>query len=99
MDVQQEVKKSIDEKQDKLIEQLQKNQKAITRGLLDKIPAPEPQLGIDSKPALKSNLDKGFNKDEIETLIKQGFAPPLQIMEDHINDEIDIDEQNHGYSV
>lgn len=35
MDIQQEVKKTIDEKQNELIEQLQKNQKAITSGLED----------------------------------------------------------------
>ena len=44
------------------------------------------------KAPLSANLDKSFNKDELETLIKQGYAPPSQIMEDQINDEIDIDE-------
>lgn len=28
------------------------------------------------------------------TLIKQGFTPPSQILEDQINDKIDIDEYN-----
>ena len=96
IDVQKEVKKSIDEKQGKLIAELQKNQKAITRGLLDKIPALEPQQAIGSKPALISNLDKGFNKDEVETLTKQGFAPPSQIMEEHSNDEVDLEEYDKG---
>ena len=35
IDVQKSVQKSIDEKQDELIEQLQKNQRAITSGLED----------------------------------------------------------------
>ena len=35
IDVQKSVKESIDKKQDELIEQLQKNQKAITSGLED----------------------------------------------------------------
>ena len=35
IDVQKSVKESIDKKQDKVIEQLQKNQKAITSGLED----------------------------------------------------------------
>ena len=35
IDVQKSVKESIDEKQDELIEQLQKNQRAITSGLED----------------------------------------------------------------
>lgn len=30
----------------------------------------------------------------METLIKQGFTPPLQILKDQINDKIDIDEYN-----
>lgn len=91
IDVQKVIKKAIDQKQDKLIAEIQKNRKAITQGLLDKIPAQE-QLAIEPKSPLLVNLDKGFHKNEMETLIKQGYAPPSQIMEDQINDEIDIDE-------
>lgn len=61
IDVQKEVKKSIDDKKDKLSEQLQKNQKAITSGLEDlamlallhQLPAPtipaSPKLSISYK--------------------------------------------------
>lgn len=76
-----------------MIEQLQKNQKAITLGLLDKIAAPE-QLAMEPKTPLMANLDKGFNKNERESLMKQGYAPQSQVMEDHINDEVDLDEYN-----
>ena len=48
-----------------MIEQLQKNKRALTRGLLNKVRAPETQLSIASKQALTSSLDKGFNKDKI----------------------------------
>lgn len=91
IDIQKVIKKAIDQKQDKLIAEIQKNRKAITQGLLDKIPAQE-QLAVEPKSPLLVNLDKGFHKNEMETLIKQGYAPPSQIMEDQINDEIDIDE-------
>ena len=37
IDVQKSIKESIDEKQDELIEQLQKNQRALTSGLEDLI--------------------------------------------------------------
>ena len=60
LDVQKNVKESIDKKQDELIEQLQKNQKAITSGLDDlilyqKLPetsAQDTKLPIDYKPAM-----------------------------------------------
>ena len=81
---QEKTKQTIDDKQDKLIEQLQKNQKAITSGLeniemLAIQPQPQPQqatkLPIGYKPTMlmsnyESNLDKGFDDDELETMMK-----------------------------
>ena len=58
---QEEVKQKIDEKQDKMLEQLQKNQKALTSGLEDiammqYLPDVQPQqtapLPIDYKPEM-----------------------------------------------
>ena len=84
-------------KQDEIIEQLQKNQKAITSGLEDMVifqqlpetPAQETKLPIDYKPAMmpesppkyKSDLDKGFNSDEITTLIKHNLITPSDLLE------------------
>ena len=77
---QEAVKQTIDEKQDKLLEQLQKNQKALTTGLEDlalmqqlpnEQPSKEPtKLPLDYKPEMmkpqyKSDLDKGFTSEEI----------------------------------
>ncbi|XP_068714194.1 uncharacterized protein PF3D7_1120000-like [Montipora foliosa] len=78
IDTQKSVKETIDEKQDKLIEQLEKNQKAITSGLenvfiLNQLPEqidePKTTLPIDYKPLMmaekhkyKSDMDKGFNE-------------------------------------
>ena len=79
-----EQQKKTDEKQDKVIEQLQKNQKAITSGLedlamLQQLPETSTQtskLPVDYKPAMmekspifRSNLDSGFSSDEMKTLM------------------------------
>ena len=95
---QEKTKQTIDNKQDKLIEQLQKNQKAITSGLenIEMLaiqpgqpqPQPQPQqatkLPIGYKPAMmkssyESNLDKGFNDDEIEIMMEYELIPPSSV--------------------
>ena len=93
---QEDVKQKIDEKQDKMLEQLKKNQLAITSGLedltmLQQLPdAPQPQttkLPIDYKPAmmektpkLQSNMDDGFSTDEIQTLMKYNLYAPSDVL-------------------
>jgi len=73
---QEEVKQTIDEKQDEMLEQLQKNQKALTSRvedllMLQHLPDAKPQeatkLPLDYKPAMmepqyKSDLDTDFLK-------------------------------------
>ena len=57
---QEDVKQKIDEKQDKMLQQLQKNQKALTSGLEDlvmlqnlpEVQQPTTKLPIDYKPAM-----------------------------------------------
>ena len=96
IDVQKSVKDSIDDKQDELIEQLQKNQKAITSGLEDLIiynqlpetSAQDTKLAIDYKPTMmdesppkyRSDLDKGFNTDDIKTLMSYNLFAPCDIL-------------------
>ena len=93
---QEDVKQKIDEKQDKMLEQLKKNQLAITSGLedltlLQQLPdVPQPQttkLPIDYKPAmmektpkLQSNMDDGFTTDEIQTLMKYNLYAPSDVL-------------------
>lgn len=73
----EDVKQKIDEKQDKMLKQLQKNQKALTSGLGDimmgrQLPDVQLQttkLPIDCKPTMlgpqyKSDMDSGFDGDE-----------------------------------
>ena len=112
IDVQKSVQKSIDEKQDELIEQLQKNQRAITSGLEDVIlyqQLPETsrqdqiqdtKLPIDYKPEMmsespyKSNLDKGFNSDEVKTFMYYDLPPPSDLLKLVKKGDVDFDEFN-----
>ena len=89
-----EQQKKTDEKQDKVIEQLQKNQKAITSGLedlamLQQLPESSTQtskLPVDYKPAmmekspkLQSNLYGGFSSDEMQTLMAYNLYAPSDV--------------------
>ena len=106
---QEETKQTIDEKQDKLIEQLEKNQKAITSGLEDiamltyqpetkpQPQLPEAKLPIGYKPSMmspdvKSNLDAGFDYDEIQKLIQYDLAPPSSVLQASMQGDIDIND-------
>ena len=114
IDVEKSVKQSIDIKQDKMIEKLKENQKAITSGfenliLYAQLPEinyptslPENKLPIDYKPAMmteiqkqqqdESDLDKGFNLNEIEILIKYEMYAPSDVFKALKNKKIDFDE-------
>ena len=106
---QEDVKQKIDEKQDKMLEQLQKNQKALTSGLVDllilqQLPDEQPQttkLPIDYKPAMmepkiKSDIDTGFDKDEIQKLMKYGLYTPSDVLKASIDGSLDIDEYDNN---
>ena len=93
---QEDVKQKIDEKQDKMLEQLKRNQLAITSGLedltmLQQLPdVPQLQttkLPIDYKPAMmektpkfQSNMDDGFTTDEFQTLMKYNLYTPSDVL-------------------
>ena len=100
---QEETKQTIDEKQDKLIEQLEKNQKALTSGLEDiamltyqpETQSPEAKLPIGYKPLMmsldvESNLDAGFDIDEIQKLMQYDLAPPSSVLKASMQGDIDI---------
>ena len=103
---QEDVKQKIDEKQDKMLEQLQKNQKALTSGLenlimFQQLPDEQPQevtkLPIDYEPEMmktefKSDIDKGFDKDEIQKLMEYKLSPPSDVLKASIDRTLDIDE-------
>ena len=93
---QEDVKQKIDEKQDKMLEQLKRNQLAITSGLedltmLQQLPdVPQLQttkLPIDYKPAMmektpkfQSNMDDGFTTDEFQTLMKYNLYASSDVL-------------------
>ena len=111
---QDDVKEAIDEKQDKMLEQLQKNQKALTSGLEDllmfqQLPDEKQQetklpIGYEPemlKPKFKSDFDKDFDVDEIQKLTKYGLYAPSDVLKASINGTLDIDEydQNLGIKI
>ena len=107
---QEEVKEAIDEKQDKLLEQLQKNQKALTSGLEDilmfqQLPDEKQQevtklpIGYEPemlKPGFKSDLDKEFDADEIQKLTKYRLYTPSDVLKASIDGTLDFDEYNEN---
>ena len=85
IEVQKNIKESIDNKQDKVIEQLQKNQKAITSGLEDiaimnalpalQAPIETTKLLMDYKPILMDDIDgEPEKKPSYKSDIDEGFT-------------------------
>ena len=99
---QEAVKQTIDEKQDKMLKQLQENQKALKSGFEDLLmiqqsPDIQPQetasLPVDYKPKMfKADIDSGFNADEVEKLTKYGLYAPSDVLKASIDGTLDIDE-------
>ena len=99
---QEDIKQKIDEKQDKILEQLQKNQEALTSGFEDLLmvqqsPDVQPQetasLPVDYKPKMfKADIDSGFNADEVEKLTKYGLYAPSDVLKAVLDKTLDIDE-------
>ena len=98
--VQDDVKKTIDEKQDAVIKQLQKNQKEISSGLQDlalvntlpvELTSKEPtKLPLDYKPEMmkpqyKSNIDKGFTGEEMQKLIGYELLAPSDVLQGSVS--------------
>ena len=99
---QEAVKQTIDENQDKIIEQLKNNQQALTTGLQDllmvqQLPDVQTQetasLPIDYKPKMfKADIDSGFNADEVEKLTQYGLYAPSDVLKAVLDKTLDIDE-------
>ena len=110
---QEDVKQKIDEKQDKMLEQLKKNQLSITSGLQDLAilqelsDVPQPQttkLPIDYKPAmlepqLKSDIDTGFDVDEIKRLTEYNLYPLSQVLQASMKGEFNLDDYDKSIGV
>ena len=105
--VQDDVKKTIDEKQDAVIKQLQKNQKEISSGLQDlalvntlpvELTSKEPtKLPLDYKPKMmkpqyKSNIDKGFTSEEMQKLIGYELLAPSDVLQGSVSGALNFDD-------
>ena len=88
-----EQQKKTDEKQDKVIEQLQKNQLALTSGIQDimtlnrELPQLEPEdfggpkeLPAPDEKVLMANIDKKFDKEETAILEKNKLMAPSELL-------------------
>ena len=86
-----EQQKKTDEKQDKVIEQLQKNQVALTSGIQDimtlnkELPQLEPEDAPRELPAPEekvqmANISKKFNEEEMEIFKKNNLMDPSELL-------------------
>ena len=100
---QKESQQTIDKKQDKLIEQLQKNQQALTLGLEDIVmlnyvtdeSQKSTKLPIEYKRKMmeetfEADIDNGFSNQEIKKLMEYQLSPSSQIVKESIENEINI---------
>ena len=88
-----EQEKNTDAKQDKIIDQLQKNQVALTSGSQDimtlnkELPQLEPEdfggpreLPAPDEKVLMANIDKKFNEEEMEIIKKYNLEAPSELL-------------------
>ena len=107
-----EQQKKTDEKQDQVIEQLQKNQLALTSGIQDIMTLnrelPQPEDAPRELPApeqLMANIDKKFNEEEKATLNKNKLMAPSELLKlnvDQLKDYAKKVEQlskDYGYTI
>ena len=109
-----EQQKKTDEKQDKVIKQLQKNQLALTSGLEDimtlnrELPQPEPEDAPRELPApeqLMANIDKKFNEEEKATLNKNNLMAPSELLKLNVGElkdyakKVEQLSKDYGYTI
>ena len=89
-----------------MIEQLEKNQKAITSGLEDiamltyqpetQPQSPQSKLPIGYKPSMSpdfaSYLDAGFDDDEVQKLMQFNLSAPSSVLQSSMKGDIDIND-------
>ena len=109
-----EQQKKTDEKQDKVIEQLQKNQLALTSGLEDimtlnrELPQLKPEGAPRELPApeqLMANIDKKFNEEEKATLNKNQLMAPSELLKLNVGElkdyakKVEQLSKDYGYKI
>ena len=97
-----EQQKKTDEKQDRVIEQLQKNQLALTSGIQDimtlnrELPQLEPEDASKELPApekVMANIDKKFNEEETEIIKKNQLMAPSELLKLNVDQLKDYAEE------
>ena len=99
-----EQQKKTDAKQDKIIDQLQKNQLALTSGIQDimtlnkELPQLEPEDAPKELPApdekvLMANMDKKFNEEEKATLNKNKLMAPSELLKLNVGELKDYEKK------
>ena len=99
-----EVKKTIDERQDKLLEKLTENQNALATAVVNLAPTPTPSLpspaftpprftqtladALPSPPQYKADIDKNFSPEEMQRLIDYQLPAPSDVMKAVMNKEL-----------
>ena len=101
-----EQQKKPDAKQDKIIDQLQKNQVALTSGIQDimtlnkELPQLEPEdfdgpreLPAPDEKVLMANMDKKFNEEEKATLNKNKLMAPSELLKLNVGELKDYEKK------
>ena len=109
IDTQESVKKSIDDKQDQLIKQLQNNQKALTSelNLLMYDPGTEEEIlpigpsmtltePTKSTKYISPNMDKGFDSDDVKTLEKYNLLLPSDLLKRSMAGSVDFEDYDEN---
>ena len=100
VDEVKQVKETIDEKQDRLIQKLDENQKALTEDLsllrdLDTFESPpESPTSLEPPPKPKFKIPDphtGFSQDELTYIQKSGYPTPNEVYNQLLDETFDLD--------
>ena len=84
-----EVKKTIDDRQDKLLEKLTENQNALAAAVVSSAPSlPQPITPVPSPPKYKADIDKNFSLDEMQRLIDYQLPAPSDVLKAVMDNEL-----------
>ena len=86
VEAQKETKETIDEKQDKMLEQLQKNQKAITPYYYQVQQLELPGPSGEKTPQIVFDMNKGFTNEEFGIFQKHKLPLPSDILIETLKD-------------
>ena len=83
-----EVKKTIDDRQDKLLEKLTENQNALAAAVVNSAPSLPPPPTLPSPPKYRADIDKNFSLEEMQRLIDYQLPAPSDVMKAIMDNEL-----------